>query len=64
MLVNVTVAADRSCSRADGGSMILSPLRTGVEVAGRMSNWLDHFRGRSVESFMADRVYRYYKELP
>lgn len=41
--VTVTVAADSNCSRADGGKMILSPLREGVDFWGSTSSWADHF---------------------
>lgn len=55
MLVTVTVAADKSCSRADGGSMILSPRRGGVDAAGRTNSCVDHLRGgRCGSELMAD----------
>ena len=41
--VMTTVAADRSCSRAEGGSRILSPWRVEVGVS-RIDSCAVHFR--------------------
>jgi len=55
VLVTVTVAANKSDSRAEGGRMILSPLRGGVESKASTSNWVDHFSGgRSWSVLMVD----------
>lgn len=57
MFATVTVAADSSCSRADGGRIILSPLRGGVNSGGSTSNWVDQFSdGRSRLVFIVDRA--------
>jgi len=53
--VTIVVAAVSSCSKAEGGSMILSPFRTGVSAAGSTENWDDHLSGLGlVVAVMAD----------
>ena len=54
--MTVTVAAESNCSRADGGKMILSPLREGVAFWGSTSSWADHFSDGGLGlAFMVDR---------
>lgn len=48
----MTVAADNSCSSADGGRMILSPLNEGVVFAGITTNCEDHLMGGEVSEVM------------
>lgn len=51
----MVVAADNNCSSADGGRIILSPRKRGVDVAGKTSNCRDHLSdGELAATFMAD----------
>ena len=62
--VTVTVAAESYCSRADGGKMILSPLREGVDLWGNTSSWADHFSDGGLGlAFMVVRKGKYHTAI-